>query len=78
MLTAAERKLMFFLSWANEQPSQCYNLLEFAARAQFENLKSAMLSNDTESLFLVNEHAAVGREQQQSERQHKQNAVQEL
>ncbi len=39
---AAERKLLFFLSWANEQPGELYELLALAAAGEHEKHAAAV------------------------------------
>ncbi|GAB4818983.1 hypothetical protein N2152v2_006029 [Parachlorella kessleri] len=41
-LVAAERKLLFFLSWANEQPQEAYGLLALAASTEAEKHLSVL------------------------------------
>lgn len=39
---AAERKLLFFLSWANEQPGELYELLALAAAGEHQKHAAAL------------------------------------
>ena len=39
---AAERKLLFFLAWANEQPPQVYDMLALEAAAEHEKHAAAL------------------------------------
>lgn len=41
-LVAAERKLLFFLSWANEQPGELYELLALAAAGEHQKHAAAV------------------------------------
>ena len=41
-LVAAERKLLFFLSWANDQPPEAYDMLALAATAEHEKHVAAL------------------------------------
>ena len=41
-LVAAERKLLFFLSWANEQPGELFELLALAAAAEHQKHAAAL------------------------------------
>lgn len=45
LLVAAERKLLFFLSWANEQPGELYELLALAAAAEAQKHSQALGSH---------------------------------
>lgn len=45
---AAERKLLFFLSWANEQPPEAYELLALAAAGEHHK-HAAILQEDSGS-----------------------------
>lgn len=46
---AAERKLLFLLSWANEQPPDVYELLAMAATAECEKHRAALGSQAEEA-----------------------------
>lgn len=41
-LVAAERKLLFFLSWANDQPPEVYDTLALATAAEHEKHVAAL------------------------------------
>ncbi|KAL4452311.1 hypothetical protein ABPG75_007973 [Micractinium tetrahymenae] len=54
-LVAAERKLLFFLSWANEQPPEAYELLALAAAGEHQKHAAALQEGQSR------QHAVQGR-----------------